>query len=196
MFIIVLGPDGSGKSTLINNIIKSELFSSSAPLVLHLNGSNRYTSNIKHTVITNPHGKKPYSSLVSMVKLFYLVTKAIADYYTIDHHYSIKGKHIIYDRHVFDVYADPLRYRIRLSPKIIKLFLTLVPKPDILFTLNVDSKVLWERCTEVSYDQMKIQCKRYMEFSNIYDFVYELNATRSSSEVFDQALGCLRAAHL
>ena len=74
---------------------------------------------------------------------------------------------IIFDRYYYDYFADTIRYKYNLSQKLIRLFSRFIPKPDIVFILDADTEVIWNRKREVPMEEVERQRKAYVSILNM-----------------------------
>jgi len=157
MTIGVLGVDGSGKSTLIDNLSRILLPCFRQCETLHFRpgfGSRRDTK-----VVRNPHANPPRGLVLSWVKLLYYW----ADWWLgtlfrvrpAECHSTL----FFFDRHLMDVLIDPNRYRLRGVSGIARFVVGAVPKPDFLIGLVGDVRTLARRKGEVSESEMDRQQK-------------------------------------
>ena len=162
LFVIVfLGPDGSGKSSLI-----SELMNQYKSI-----GFNYYSHiypNLNHKFVINnfyPYSKKPYSKIISNLKVLFMVIKNLSSY-LLTFLFRKKAKTIIWcDRYIYDIFADPERYRLKeffLSFNFIK---RITFTPDLIFILNPPINAILERSSEISRGELIKQSKNYDQLS-------------------------------
>lgn len=154
--ISFLGPDGSGKSTIID-----ELNSYDLPFrkrqYFHLIPVVQKSS----TTNSDPHAKSPYNFFVSLGKLAFLFVKYWKGHLKLVKKMKIKSTFIIFDRYFDDLIVDPKRFRYGapiLFAKIIKLF---IPKPDITIVLTGDPEIIQARKKEVDVHTCAKQIGKY-----------------------------------
>ena len=155
LIVAIIGPDGSGKTLLINYLKKKINNINFKAKKIHLKPS-LFKSNI--TKVSNPHSKPPRSNLMTILKLlFWLLSYYI--FYLINI-FTRKKMIFLFDRYVHDVVVDPLRYRIKLDKKILFL-LNLFPKPDLWCFMTGDAKKIWRRKKEVKFEILESQIIKY-----------------------------------
>lgn len=160
--VAFLGPDGSGKTTIINKLTQADFFRYTPyfhlkPLIAKGNT----------TVVENPHGQNEYSKIVSIVKLVYFVFQYNFGWIKNILKYRIKSSLVIFDRYYFDLLADPKRYRYSGSKKAIKFFGKFIPKPDLIFVLIADAEVIYNRKQEVERNELKEQLESYKSLHSL-----------------------------
>ena len=156
LIIAIVGPDGSGKTLLINHL-KKKLYSVGLKNKrIHLKPS-LFRSKI--TKVSNPHSKPPRSRFMSILKLIFW----LFSYYVFYILNLINGKKEIFffDRYVHDIIVDPLRYRINLNRKTILFLLNLFPIPDFWCFMTGDANQIWSRKKEVKFEILKTQLSKY-----------------------------------
>ena len=165
LFIVVfLGPDGSGKSSLINKLIneyKCFGFNYHSHIYPKLNikfaNKNFY-----------PYSKKPYIRIISNFKVIFMIIKNFI-YYFFTFILKKKGNTIIWcDRYIYDIFADPWRYRLTKSKLSLKLIKKFSLKPDLIFILNPPVNQILKRSSEISKDELINQNKNYDELSKLF----------------------------
>ena len=157
--ICFLGPDGSGKSTIIEGLLKEDL-----PFAqynyFHLKPFPQKGS-VEIQVVTDPHKYKPYSLLKSYCKLLFFVYQYNKGWAS--HILPLKSKSslVVFDRYYDDILVDNKRYRYGGNVSIAKLVRYFIPKPDIYFILTTDANIIHKRKQEVSLKELERQIYDY-----------------------------------
>lgn len=166
--IAFLGPDGAGKSTIIDELIADDIFINK--YYFHLKPViNKNNSNIN---VNDPHNKNEYSNFKSTLKLIYFVF--IYNYGWLKNIYFKKLKSapvIIFDRYFDDIFVDKKRYRINQNIKSAKFLRKLIPSPDITFVLSTNPEVIFKRKQEVTYQELERQTLAYHELGKEKGFI-------------------------
>ena len=87
----------------------------------------------------NPHSAKPASMPSSFLRITYYWMDYLLGYWINLRGQIIKGRTIIFDRYFYDFIVDPRRSRLSLPGWIVGLYLTLTPKPDLIFFLDANA---------------------------------------------------------
>ena len=155
--ISFLGPDGSGKSTVINKINKYPLYINN--YYFHLKPI--ITKKSSDDMVTDPHGYALYSPLKSYIKLMYFICQYSFGWIKNICRLKIKSSLIIFDRYFDDMLVDNRRYRYGGSIVVAKIARFFIPKPDLYFILTTDAKVIYERKQEVPFKELERQIEGY-----------------------------------
>ena len=191
--ICILGPDGSGKTTLINSLTEKLKDSGYKVKYEHFRPKIRqYLNSSVQTPlqITDPHYLPPRHNIISAIKLLGFVIMYYFDYFI---NLSKCNKDIkIWDRYIYDVYVDPVRYRLQLPKALLKLFMFLSPNPDIVFILDVDPDKLRTRKIEVSAKENERQYYAYKRIAMLVPNSYLINADQDPLDVLDDTWNLLQ----
>jgi thymidylate kinase len=160
LFVAVLGPDGSGKSTLIRELPavlggafrRSDAFHLRPRLLLAGKGEK---------ATEDPHGRFPRSGPASFLKLLYLLLDCSLGYLLRVRPRLACSSLVLFDRYFPDLLADPLRYRHGGPTALTRLVSRLVPRPDLTLVLDVPIERLRERKREVSLAEARRQRAAY-----------------------------------
>lgn len=175
--IALLGPDGSGKSTLINELKRG----ASGEVELHhfkisLGGNQR-------PPVTEPYDKPPHPGAVAFLKVlwWHLVYMGWGFRHTFRH--RADDRLVIFDRHLFDVAADPRRYRVPVRIANLPWRRITWPKPDLTVILQLPVAVVRERKQEVAEEETAAQLKAYEDLPHGPDKVLRVTEALSSQEL-------------
>ena len=156
--IAFLGPDGSGKTTVINGLTSSNLPFRKTDY-FHLKPI--YTKNNTNEVTNNPHEFKPYNKLKSYVKLLFFFYQYNLGWIQNIIPLKIKSSLIIFDRYFDDLIADNKRYRYGGQNYMAKFFRFFIKKPSLYFVLVTDAKTIYKRKQEVAFTELENQIYKY-----------------------------------
>ncbi|MGB8801261.1 MAG: hypothetical protein WCC97_11270 [Candidatus Acidiferrales bacterium] len=162
VLLAVLGPDGVGKSTVMEGL--AEEFISPLrrrhlfhwrPQVLAKRKDNR--------PVTDPHGQTPRGALISMAYLSVFFADCWAGYLFRVKVALVRSGFVQFDRYFHDVLVDPRRYRYG-GPKWYAKFLSrLIPEPDLVILLDANEDLILARKAELPRAEIQRQRRAYAE---------------------------------
>jgi thymidylate kinase len=76
-----------------------------------------------------------------------------------------QGTVVIFDRYVYDMALDPRRFRINLSERLIRWFVALAPKPDLILCLYAAPEVIMARKQELPMEEVRRQIGSLQAFA-------------------------------
>ena len=162
--VVILGPDGAGKSTLIKGLIKEyddygvNYYSHLYPKLNKFKGFGK---------LNYPYKKKPYPIFISDLKIIYMLLRHIISALIICIN-SKKEKSIIWcDRYLYDIFADPHRYRIKNTFFNYQFIRHISWKPDIIIILNPPLNSILKRSSELEESELRLQIKSYNKLKAI-----------------------------
>ena len=179
--ISFLGPDGSGKSTIIDLLMTTNYFK--YKYYFHLKPISQ--DNISTTVETNPHSKPLYSKFKSYIKLLYFIYQYNFGWLKNIVKLRTKSSLIIFDRYYDDLLVDNKRYRYGGSLGIAKFVRLFIPRPDLYFILTTDAKVIYERKQEVTFEDLDRQIKDYRALADGQRY-FNIDVNRTPQEIVDE----------
>ena len=181
--ISFLGPDGSGKSTIIDIIVNNRMFINQ--YYFHLKPLK--SKNENNTTVEDPHKYPPYSKLKSYIKLLYFIYQYNFGWLKNIMPLKIKSSLIIFDRYYDDMLVDTKRYRYGASVGVVKFARQFLPKPDIYFILTTDPKVIYERKQEVPFEELERQVKEYRALADGKRY-FNIDVNRSPEDIAQEIM--------
>ena len=167
--IALLGPDGSGKSTIAKHILErvsgsfhGEKIQYWRPYLLPAMGRLKFW-NPSEDIATNPrpHDHPKQNRIKSFIRFFYYLADYLIGYPIKIYWAKVKKKIIIFDRYYYDYLVDLHRYNFNLPKWIPKFFLPLISAPDLTIYLDADPEVLHNRKKELPLHELKRQCEEF-----------------------------------
>ena len=168
--LVFLGVDGSGKSTIINklnfdftNNIDGFGYIFRRCKIFHL---SIFKSLRPGKIVKNPHNKKNYNFLTTLIKFFYLTFLMSIEIIFINILKRFSSL-IIFDRFYYDYSIDAKRYRIldnkilnNLFKKFNSLFIV-----DLIYVISGTTEKIYNRKKEINTQTIQILQKKYLNFA-------------------------------
>ena len=179
LVVAFMGPDGSGKTTIINGVKESltEAFRQNKQYHLFPKEGKEVAPT------TDPHNQIPRGYLGSIAKLFYSLGLYVFGYWTKVYPLKIKSTLVIFDRYYHDILVDPKRYRHGGEKFWVKLVGYFVPKPDVWLLLDVPATVIQQRKAEVTPEECERQVIAYRKLFEKLDNAFIINANQTPEQV-------------
>lgn len=155
-FVVIIGCDGAGKSTVLEELIKrigeggAEVYCGHwrpTPFSKDSNGTHAATAD-------DPHGQPTRGVMSSVAKLGWIWINWWAGWFK-DLRGKAKAGYVFYDRYHGDLVVDPQRYRYGGPMWLARFWSRTLPQPDHLIFLDAEVDVLLARKQEVSADALK-----------------------------------------
>jgi len=165
LFLVVLGPDGVGKSTTIR-YLQLEL----EKLCGHCRTERWRPGLIKKVAPDTgnriPHAKVPRGPIASALSLLGLAADFNIGYVVSARPAIARSEAIIFDRYFHDVLIDPKRYRYA-GPKWLPRLLSrwVLPRNPIFIVLDADEELILRRKQELPLPELTRQRLAYREFA-------------------------------
>ena len=192
-WVAFLGPDGSGKSTVIEGLEDRLLSFRLKTLLVHWRPKIAGHEPPWARPVTDPHASETRGRLASTLSLGLLVLRWIAGRLGRTWHQRAKQKMLISDRYYPDLLVDPRRYRYGGSTGLARCLIHILPRPDLTVILLAPLEVILERKEEVPADELRRQIKSYRELVGILPNDTAIIETgRPKEEVLEEVYHLLR----
>ncbi|HBE17627.1 MAG TPA: thymidylate kinase-like protein [Cyanobacteria bacterium UBA11149] len=186
VMVAILGPDGSGKSTVITEVSQNLAPAFRRTHNMHIRPKLGIPANHYHPPTIDPQGEAPRSWLMSTVKLFYYLFDYAVGYLLKVYPKLVYSTLVIFDRYYYDMIADPKRYRYGGYLWLVKLLTPLIPKPDLLIVLDAPAEILQSRKQEVPLAETARQRDAYLQIAQNMSNAYVVDASLPIEEVVTQ----------
>ena len=174
LVVAMLGTDGAGKSTIIATLDpvlsaathRSFIIKHLRPELLPPLARFKSLRPQKVGPVTNPHGSSQSGMLGSLMRIVYLTADYILGYWFVvwPKIAKVPSSVVLFDRYAYDMALDQKRFRINLPRKLVTWFISLVPKPDIIFCLYASPLVVFSRKQELPLEEIVNQIALLKEF--------------------------------
>jgi thymidylate kinase len=188
LHVVFLGPDGSGKSTIISAVCTEMSKAFRRVQYQHLRPGLLVRKRVGAVPVTDPHGKAPRGPIASALKLvhFWLDFAIGASVWLLPR--KVRSTLLVFDRYYHDIIADPLRYRYGGSLSLARFLGRIVPQPDLVFILDAPPEVLQQRKKEISLEEGERQRGAYLALRAQFDRAHVIDVTQPLEKVVAQVL--------
>ncbi len=159
-FVAVLGPDGSGKTTLIRDLAQSLGAAFRRTDIFHFRPGLLLPRSTPAPV-SRPHAKPPRSWLLSFLKNCLFLLDYWVGYLLDVRPKLVRSSLVLFDRYYDDLLVDPQRFRFSRPPWLSKVARPVIPRPDLVLFLDVSEGRITSRKAEVSPQEVVRQRKAY-----------------------------------
>lgn len=182
--IVILGIDGSGKSSMIE-ILRDEFSSvfsvsyrrSFPPAWLRRGGTKTNTA---------PHAAEPRSWSMSVLRaVAYWFFHYSVVYYFSDRRALGGNALILHDRHLIDALVDPRRYRYGGPARLLRVLFRCLPRPELFVLLDLPVEIARSRKVEIPFQEVARQRDAYRQLFAELDSAHVTDASRPFMDVAD-----------
>jgi thymidylate kinase len=188
MIIVFLGPDGCGKSSVIERLEGELSTHFSQVQVYHLRPRWGGGGARQGAPVLDPHGLPPRSAFSSLAKLIYLTLDYATIYlWRLGASAARASTLTIFDRYYHDLLVDPRRYRYGAPMWLARRFARLMPSPDLWILLDAPAEVIHKRKQEVPLHETARQCQAFRELIARLPNAHVIDATAPLDQVVRSA---------
>lgn len=177
LHVVFLGPDGVGKSTVIEQVTKDL-----RPLFLHSTyltfAPGLLPSRFEVPKPDGPHSLPPRSLPASLVKAAWWSICYTAGYLASVHPTRARAGLVVNHRYLPDAIVDPKRYRYSAPVWLLRALWRIAPKPDLLFLLDAPAEVIQARKKEVAFEETVRQREGYRAVVAVLPFAHVIDASQ------------------
>lgn len=160
ILVSVLGPDGVGKSTLIESLPDALGSSFRRRRLFHWR-PQAFARRKNNDPVTDPHGQVARGPLISMAYLSAFFIDNWIGYLFVIRPLMIRSGFVQFDRYFHDVLVDPQRYRYGGPRWFAAMLSRLIPEPDLVILLDADERSIHARKAELPVPEIKRQRQAY-----------------------------------
>ena len=178
MHMVILGPDGVGKSTLIARLslpcfrrVKQFHF---RPGILGKNSPG---------AVSQPHAQPPRSRLASLAKIFYYFVDHWLGYILKIYPAKVRNELVVFDRSFEDTFVDPLRYRLSGGNGFARWLNGLMPPADLAIILDANPEITHARKPELDVAELRKQRGILQELAKHSDHCILVSAANTPDQV-------------
>ena len=192
--VAFIAPDGAGKSTIINRVKETvsgsfygvNLYYMRPHLFKNLGHYNKLNPTEEVATNDNPHGVVCDGVFKSAVRFFfYNLDFQLGTLLKINRK-KINKQLVIFDRYYYDYFADMKRYKYSLPAWFPVAFEWMIPKPDMVFVLDGNPEVLYERKKELPISELEKQCSAFHQLAQNRKHFYAINVNRDVDKIVDE----------
>jgi thymidylate kinase len=190
LFVVIMGPDGVGKSTLIEHLLQAVAPAFRRHRVFHWRPMLLWRRKAARDT-TQPHSHPPNAGWWSIARLFAHLLDYWLGYWMIIRPLLTRSSLVVFDRYFQDLLADPKRYRYGGPSWLVRSVSWLVPKPDFLFILDAPVQVILSRKQEVMPQEVHSQRQVYLELASSFCRSRVIDSTAPLARVVEEAGGAV-----
>ena len=164
LLVAIMGPDGVGKSTLIQDLMKREWLEFQSRRTFHWR-PQFIGKRPDVGPLTDPHGASARGAFGSLPRLAGFFADYWLGYIFMVAPKLVRSGLVLFDRYFDDITIDSARYRYGGPSWLPRLLARLVPRPDMIVVLDADAERILARKREVQEEEMAGLLQGYAEFA-------------------------------
>lgn len=197
----VMAPDGAGKTTFLNALLDEidfyftketgygHVYHFRPTILPNLGAIGEKAGMMKQDKnFTTPHRAKPANKISSFIRLVYYWMDYVIGWHLITPSDIQFDRFTIFDRYAYDIIVDPGRTRLNLPKWVRKIFVHLMPEPNISFYINVEPNEIYRRKQELELDEITRQVTEYKKLAASHKRIIILDGNRPVEEIVKDAI--------
>ena len=151
--LMVVGPDGTGKTTLCNALVQHVLGSVPVRVLANRRGAEPLgllPGRAPRGNTSIPHRHQPRSTAVSAAKLLYSFTDILLGWIVKVRPFVHRGGWVVIERGGWDMLVDPRRYRLGHPAWMGRVLAWLLPRPSVVLVLEAPPEVITARKAQLA----------------------------------------------
>jgi thymidylate kinase len=189
--VALMGPDGSGKSNVAENIPKDLSPAFRDMHVYHLRPRLGFKNIRSSQSAKNPHSPIARGKLASFLKIIYYFLDYLFGYVMKIRPLISRSSIVVFDRYYHDILVDPKRFRYGASTWFVRMVGKAIPKPNIWILLDTTPEVIQTRKNEISFEETKRQCKAYRQLFKQFKNATVIDASAHPNHVMVEVNGAI-----
>ncbi len=177
-FIVIAGPDGTGKTTLAEALAAAVPAGTQVRRFHHRVGVLPVREAARRPT-TTPHDQPIYPGWLAAIKVVYLAVDQIVGWVAVVRPHVRSGGWVILERGWRDIVVDPRRYRLPPGGTLARRLGSLLPQPDLTVVLDAPASLIRERKAELAAAEIERQRTAWREIAGTDPRVVVLDATAS-----------------
>ncbi|MEA2710835.1 MAG: hypothetical protein QOF78_3436 [Phycisphaerales bacterium] len=186
LHVVFIGPDGVGKSTVIEAVQKRL-----ARAFLRTNYQTFARSLLGRRDKPAPHALPPRSLPASLLKACWWLVCYTFGYLMSIYPSLVRGGLVLNHRYLLDAIVDPLRYRYAGPMKLLRAIWKISPKPDLIIVLDAPAEVIHARKQETTLEETARQRQAYLALAESTPNAHVVDTSGSPEQTIDEVTNIL-----